>query len=288
MNIVKKLSFFTLLKGFALSFTVFATLYPFIHMLAVSFSKGIYVMQNKITVIPKGFTFLVYKYVFADNRIYTAYANTILLVLIGTAVSLAVTATAAYSMSRKEMVFRRFFILLLVIPMFFEGGIIPMFLTVKDYGLYNSMWAIILPYTVNIWNLFIMRSFYAGIPEELHEAGRIDGMKDIGIFFRIIMPLSKPVLAAIGLFYAVAYWNTYFAPLIYLSSPKKYPLQLVLRQILLSGENFNNDIAAAGSLVADQSLKYATIIVATLPILMIYPFMQKYFMKGIMIGSVKG
>jgi putative aldouronate transport system permease protein len=281
--------FYVLGKILFLLAVVLAILLPFLHMLAVTFSSDIFITKNQVSLIPKGFTLVTYGYVLGEKRIYTAYYNTLVLVGLGTAVSLGVTATGGYALSRKQLPLRRFFSILIVLPLFFKGGLIPTFLTVKQYGLLNTVWAIILPYTVNIWNLLIMRTGFSGIPAELQESAQMDGLHSIGIFFRIILPLSKAVLAAIGLFYAVAYWNTYFAPLIYLRDPGKFPLQLILREMLLEEESFSGGAAiSAGSAITSLSLKYATIIVSIVPVAVAYVFLQKYFVKGVMIGSIKG
>ena len=283
-----KFSIFTVLKFIYLAALVTICLYPFLHVLAISLSSLPNVIRNKVNLIPKGFTLIAYEYVFKNPRIYRSYFNTIELVVLGTLISLTITAMGAFALSQKRMLWHSFFTWMLIIPMFFDGGLIPTYLTVRGYGLLDSIWAIILPYTVNIMNLIILRTFFSSLPYELQEAAKMDGLSDIGIFFRIIIPLSKAGLAAIGLFYAVAYWNTYVAPMIYLTSDKKFPLQLVLRQMLILDENFAGDVSSMGSAVADTALKYATIIVALIPIVAVYPFLQKYFVKGVMLGSIKG
>lgn len=177
----------------------------------------------------------------------------------------------------------------IIITMFFSGGMIPLFLTVKKLGLYDSMWAIILPPMVSSWNLIIMRSFFIGFPEEIEESGRMDGLNDLGVFWYLVLPVSKASLSSIGLFYAVSLWNSYFAPYIYLETPGKLPLQVVLQSILQSGTSLNAANMNDGDLtMIPESLKYATVMVAIIPIIAVYPFIQKYFVKGVMVGSVKG
>ena len=288
-RITGKITPFTIVAAVFIPFIILMTLYPFVHILAVSLSQNVYVMKNEVSFYPRGLTPAAYKYVLQNKKIYTAYYNTILLVGVGTAVSLAVTTMAAFALARRDMLFCRFFTIMVILPMFFQGGMIPLYLAIRDYGLLDTMWAIILPFTVNIWNLLIMRAFFWSFSQDLQDSGRMDGLQDLGILWLIVLPLSKAVLATIGLFYAVAYWNTYFAPLIYLNSPDKYPLQLLLRQILLLGEAFDNvELNVADAAVVDTSLKYATIVVSVVPILAIYPLIQKHFVKGIMLGSVKG
>ncbi|MCP1311238.1 carbohydrate ABC transporter permease [Paenibacillus tyrfis] len=267
-----------------------ATLYPFVYMAAVSLSKDIYVMKNEVFLWPKGFNLNMYAVVFRDKQIWSAYGNTILYVTLGTAVSLVVTSMGAYALSRKDMVFQRGFTLMIVFTMFFSGGMIPTFLVVRELGLVDTIWAMVLPGAVNTWNLIIMRTFFSGMPKELEESGRMDGLTDIGVFVRIVLPLSKAVFATIGLFYAVALWNNFYLPLLYLRQPDLFPLQVLLRNLILAGAVNSGEVTSIGgdNLIVEDSLKFATIMVSTVPILLIYPFIQKYFVKGVMIGAVKG
>jgi len=257
-------------------------------MLAVSLSSMGYVLRNEVNLIPRGFTLIAYEYVLDNARILRSYLNTIVLVAVGTAVSLSVTATGAFALAQSRLVWRTFFTWMLIIPLFFDGGLIPTFLIVRSYGLLNTIWAVILPFTVNIINLVILRTFFQAMPYELQEAAKIDGLSDLGVFFRITLPLSKAGLAAIGLFYGVAYWNTYVAPMIYITDPDRFPLQLVLYRMLILNEDFGTDVARMGTLVADTALRYAVIIVSLIPVIIIYPFLQKHFVKGVMLGSIKG
>ncbi|GMX67211.1 carbohydrate ABC transporter permease [Paenibacillus elgii] len=267
-----------------------ATLYPFVYMAAVSLSKDIYVMKNEVFLWPKGLNLNMYEVVFRDKQIWSAYRNTILYVTLGTAVSLVVTSMGAYALSRKDMVFQRGFTLMIVFTMFFSGGMIPTFLIVRELGLVDTIWAMVLPGAVNTWNLIIMRTFFSGMPKELEESGRMDGLTDIGVFVRIVLPLSKAVFATIGLFYAVALWNNFYLPLLYLRQPDLFPLQVLLRNLILAGAVNSGEVTSIGgdNLIVEDSLKFATIMVSTVPILLIYPFIQKYFVKGVMIGAVKG
>lgn len=284
----RKLSIGYILIVVALLGVVAATAYPFIYMLSVSVSEDIYVMRGEVTLFPKGFTTAMYELVLSDSRIGTSYLNTILYVTVGTAVSLIVTAMGAYALSRKDMLFHKQLTLLVVFTMFFGGGMIPTFLVVKGVGIIDSLWGMILPTAVSTWNLIVMRTFFTNIPKELEEAGRMDGLTDLGIFARIVLPLSKAAMATIGLFYAVAMWNNFYSALLYLRTPDLFPLQVVLRNIVLMGQMETGDAASVDNLVVAESLKFATIMVSTLPILLLYPFLQKYFVQGVMIGSVKG
>ncbi|MCZ1268080.1 carbohydrate ABC transporter permease [Paenibacillus taichungensis] len=259
-------------------------------MLAVSLSSNVNVIQNNISFWPKGFNLSMYKLVLGDPQIWTAYRNTIIYTVLGTLISLVVTSTGAYALSRKDMALRNSFTVLIVITMFFSGGMIPTFLVVRSLNLVDTVWGMVLPGAVSTWNLILMRTFFSGIPKELEESGRMDGLNDIGIFIRIIVPLSKASFATIALFYAVGMWNNFIFPLLYLRSPDLFPLQVLLRNLVLAGSASSGDVTSIGgdNLVVEESLKYATIMVSTLPILVIYPFVQKYFVKGAMVGAVKG
>lgn len=265
-------------------------LYPFLYMISVSLSKNIYVLRGEVTWFPKEIDFSTYKLVLKDPRIGQAYMNTLIYVTLGTLLSLVITAFGAYSLSRRDMLFHKGFTLLIIFTMFFQGGMIPTFLAVKSLGIMDSVWAMVLPGAVSTWNLLVMRTFFVNFPTELEEAGRVDGLNDFGIFVRIVAPLSQAVFATIGLFYAVAMWNNFTFALLYLRDPDLFPLQVVLQNIVLAGVNANGDSMNVGSdaMVVDESLKYATIMVSTIPILVLYPMLQKYFVKGVMIGAVKG
>jgi putative aldouronate transport system permease protein len=269
---------------------VVVTLYPFLYMIAVSLSKDIYVMKGEVTIWPKGLNFKMYEIVLSDPRIGKAYLNTFLYTIVGTGLSLVITSMGAYAIAKKEMMFHKTFTMLIVFTMFFSGGMIPTFLVVKNLGIVDTFWGMVLPTVVSTWNLILMRTFFQAMPKELEEAGRMDGLNDLGIFTRVVLPLSKATLATIGLFYAVGMWNNFYSALLYLRSPDLFPLQVVLRNIVLAGQVISSDVTSVGGdqLVVEESLKFATILVSTVPILLLYPFLQKYFVKGVMIGSVKG
>lgn len=286
----KRFSLFNVVSTVVLLFVVIVTLYPFLHMLAVSLSEDVYVMKNAVTIWPKGLNFGMYELVLGDPKMWTAFRNTVVYTLLGTAIALIVTSMGAYSLSRKDMAFQKTFTMLIVFTMFFGGGMIPTFLVVRSLGFVDTIWGMVLPGAVSTWNLILMRTFFAGIPKELEESGRIDGLNDIGIFFRIIVPLSKASFATIALFYAVGLWNNFMFPLLYLRTPDLFPLQVLLRNLVLAGSVSSGDVTRIGgdNQIVEESLKYATIMVSSLPILIVYPFIQKYFVKGAMIGAVKG
>jgi ABC-type sugar transport system, permease component len=289
-----RIGIFSIINGCLLLLVAMTTLLPLLHVVSVSLSDRFAVLQNKVGLIPKGLSLTAYKYVLSDKNLYLGYYNTILMVTLGTAVSLIITALGGYALSRKDIIFRKFFSILIIIPLFFQGGMIPTYLTIKSYHigplrLMDSMWAVIALYSVNVFNLIIMRSFFSGISKDLIDAGTMDGLNDFGIFRYIVLPLSKAVMATMSLFYAIDYWNSYFTPFLYINSPKKYPLQIFIRSILDSGGGSSDkDVFAATSVIASDTIKYAYIIVSIIPVIIIYPFIQKYFDKGAMIGSIKG
>ncbi|WP_066190956.1 MULTISPECIES: carbohydrate ABC transporter permease [Gracilibacillus] len=281
-----KITPFIVINSILLLGVAFVTIYPFLHMIAVSLSGDVHVMRGDVNLIPKEWTLKNYEHVLGDPRIGSGYLNTIIYVSLGTAISLIVTAMGAYALSKKTLIFRKGFMLMIVFTILFGGGMIPTFLVVRYLGLLDTVWAMVLPQAVITWNLIIMRTFFsATIPEELEESAKIDGLNDLGIFLRIVLPLSKPVMATIGLFYAVGIWNNFMLPLLYLRDDALYPLQVILRNLVLVEQMA--EVSGGDAVVVQESIQYATILVSTLPILLLYPFLQKYFVKGVMIGSLK-
>lgn len=293
MHYSNKISIYTIFKGIILAIVLFATLYPFVYMISVSLSSNSYILRNEVSFYPKGFNLKMYKLVLRDPRILTAYKNTIIYVTVGTTVSLLTTCMAAYALSKKNrLLFHKLFTFMIIFTMFFGGGMIPTYLTVKGLGLFDNIWAVVLPGAINTWYLIIMRTFFQSFPLEIEESGYIDGMSDITVFWYLVLPLSKAVMATIGLFYAVNQWNAFMGPLMYLRDANKFPLQIVLRDILLLGSSFDLEVAGGGvegnDIVISDALKYATIVVSSITIIVLYPFLQKYFVKGVMVGSLKG
>jgi putative aldouronate transport system permease protein len=266
---------------------VVATLYPFYYMVNVSLSSNVFVVRNEVTIWPKGFTLEYYRTVLDDPRIYTGYKNTLIYVTVGTFLSLICTGMGGYALSR-PMVLRKTFMLMVVFTMLFSGGMIPTFLVVKGVGIMDTMWAMILPGLISVWNLILMRTFFQGLPSEMIDSGKVDGLNDLGVFIRLVLPVSKALLSTIGLFYAVAIWNNFTSALLYLRDSGLFPLQVILRNIVIAGQVNTGQGGAGDDTIISQSLRFATIIVGTLPILAVYPFIQKYFVKGVMVGSVKG
>lgn len=286
----KRLSLFSLVNLAVMLVVIAVTLFPFLHMAAISLSHMTPVLKGEVSLWPKGLNFGNYELVLKDPRILQSYMNTIIYTTLYTCIALITTGLGAYALSKKAMPFHRGFTILIVITMFFNGGMIPTFLVVKELHLIDTLWGMVLPGAVSTWYLMIMRTFFQAMPVELEESGKLDGLTDIGLFIRIIAPLSKPVFATIGMFYAVSMWNNFQLPLLYLRDPDLFPLQVVLRNIVLVGQMNGTDAMGIGEdqMVVEESLKYATIMVATIPILLVYPFLQKHFVKGVMIGAIKG
>lgn len=268
--------------------------YPLYFIVIASFSDSTLVSTGKVLFWPKNVSLFGYQEIFKDARIWTGYRNTVFYTLFGTLVNLLFTLPAAYVLSRREFRARRVIMFLFVVTMFFNGGLIPTYLLMKDLHLTNTIWVFILPFCVNVFYLIIARTFFeTSLPQELHEAAVMDGCSHFTFFVKVALPLSKALVSVIGLYYLVGHWNDFFTALIYIRDNDLQPLQIVLRDILLSNQVFASGAGTGGDAggyaqrYADQ-IKYGVIIVSTLPILIIYPFIQKYFEKGVMIGSIKG
>ncbi|MBO9605624.1 MAG: carbohydrate ABC transporter permease [Paenibacillaceae bacterium] len=275
----------------SLSLLVVVTLYPLLYVAFASFSDaGQLVAHRGLLWRPLGFSLEAYRSVFRNPGIITGYRNTLFILVFGVAVNMLLTALGAYVLSRKQVMWNNAFVFIIVLTMFFNGGLIPFYLIVKGVGLINSLWSTIIPFAVNTFFLIIMRTAFAAIPDSLEESAKIDGANHLVILFRIVLPLSMPVIAVMILYYAVDKWNGWFYASIFLKDHDLYPLQLTLREILIANAT---DAMASGASNADrfqlgETIKHATIMVATVPILLVYPFVQKYFVKGAMIGAVKG
>lgn len=279
------------------SFLVLAiVLYPLLYILSSSFSEPSDVALGNVILFPKGFTLEGYKYILDYRDIWIGYRNTILYTVVGTAMNLAVTLPAAYALSRKDMLGNGFFTAMFAFTMFFNGGLIPTYLVYKQLNLINSVWVMLVPGLITMWNTVVCRTFFTNsIPFELQEAAKIDGCSDIRIFVRIILPLSTPIIAVMAMFYAVGHWNAYFTAMIYLSDKNLYPLQLFLRSILLldtTAELLGADAETQREVLRmaqlKESMKYGIIVVSAAPMLAMYPFFQKFFVKGVMVGAIKG
>ncbi|MFC5451003.1 carbohydrate ABC transporter permease [Paenibacillus aestuarii] len=266
------------------------TVYPLIYVLFASVSDAGSLMGHKgILWRPIGFSLDAYTNVFRNPMILKGYGNTLFVVLTGLLLNITLTSFGAYALSRKSLQYRKPLMLVIIFTMFFSGGLIPLYLTVKGAGLIDSLWALIIPQAINTFNLILMKTAFEAIPDALEESAKIDGANDFVILFKIVLPLSMPVIAVMMLYYGVSHWNSWFQAMIFLQERSLYPLQLVLREILLQGEaNANSGASDGDAAMLAATLKYATIIVATVPILCVYPFLQKYFVKGALIGAIKG
>ncbi|WP_082415906.1 carbohydrate ABC transporter permease [Numidum massiliense] len=273
-------------------------LYPLIYVVSASISNPAFVNSGQMWLFPKDIMWEGYVRVFENKQIWIGYRNTIFYTLLGTTINLLVTIPAAYALSRRDLVGRNWIMGMFVFTMFFSGGLIPTYLLVKNMGMVNTIWAMVLPNAAAVWNIIICRTFFQStIPRELEEAATIDGCSTVKMFLKIILPLSKPIIVVMALFYGVGHWNSYFNALIYLSDQNLYPLQLVLRQILvlqqMDAETTGGAVGAVATAMANKAeiaaiIKYAVMIVSTLPVIIVYPFLQRYFVKGVMIGSIKG
>lgn len=274
-----------------------ATLFPILNIAAVSLSDPQSAAAGSVTLWPKGLTFGAYHTIlFEDAHIPRSFLNSAGITIAGTVLNVLLTTIMAYSLSKKYLVLRGFFMTYVVIPMFFGGGIIPLFLVVKSLGMVGSYSALIIPYLISPWWLIVMVSFFRSFPAELEEAAKIDGCGDFGALVRIVLPLSAAPVATIALFYAVSHWNSFFSAMMFLSDYRMYPLQLLLRDIVLQNSLAEQLASQGNAMLAQdmlagltpQSVQYATLVVSMIPMLIVYPFIQKYFVKGIMIGSLKG
>lgn len=279
-----------------LTFALVIVLYPLIYIISASISDPTAVNSGKMWLLPKDITFEGYRLILKNESIWRGYLNTIIYTTLGTGINLAVTLPAAYALGRKDFVGRHFFTGMFVFTMFFSGGMIPTYLLVRNLNLIDTIWAMVLPNAAAVWNIIIARVFFQStIPRELEESAIIDGASNFKLFFRIVLPLSAPIIAVMALFYGVGHWNQYFNALIYLSERKMYPLQMILREILVLQEMSSNPSVTGSEAEFIHSrqqlsaiIKYGVMIVSALPVIIVYPFLQKYFVQGVMIGSLKG
>ncbi len=282
---------FVCLNTLFLGFLSLVCIYPMLYVLFASFSdSGSLMSHSGLLWAPIGFNTAAYAAVLKNPVIGSGYLNTIFIVVAGTAFNIFMTSLGAYFLSRKNVMLKNAVMIMIMITMFFSGGIIPFYLTVKMLGMYNSLWSLIIPSGISTYNLIIMRTSFIGIPDSLEEAAYIDGAGHVRVLTQVIIPLSKSIIAVMVLYYGVAHWNEWFNAMIFLNDRGKFPLQLVLREILIQNDtnSMTQGVGAADGISVAESVKYAVIIVATVPILCIYPFLQKYFVKGVMVGALKG
>lgn len=284
---------FSFINSLVLFLIVIIVGYPLVYIVSASFSSTQAVISGRVWLFPVEPTFLGYEAVFNNSSIMGGYANSFYYTILGTMINIIMTILAAYPLARKDFFGKNIFMGIFTFTMLFSGGLIPNYLLIKQLGLIDTRWAMVIPNAMGVWNVIIARTFFSTtIPEDLYEAGELDGCSDIGFIGKIVIPLSRPIIAVLALFYAVGHWNSYFQALIYLKDAKLFPLQIILRNILIQNEVSGEMMRDIDEMQRRQGiaelLKYSLIVVASVPVLMIYPFVQKYFVKGIMIGALKG
>lgn len=268
---------------------VIVTLYPFVNIIARSFSEERYIITGQVNLIPRGFNLTTYRIVVSDPMFWTNYRNTVVYTVVATVIAMVMTTCYAYVLSKKHLKGRTALIWVAVFTMIFSGGLIPQYVLVNSLGLTNSIWAIVLPNAISVFNLLVMKAFFEGLPGELEEAAAIDGLNTYGILWRVVLPLSKAVIATMVLFYAVSFWNSWFTAFLYLNEQELFPVTIYLRN-LIAGATGAESAGAALSEVgqAASNIQAVTIMLTVLPILAVYPFVQRYFVSGVMLGAVKG
>lgn len=279
---------FDVINYLLLAVIAFIMVYPMWYVFIVSLSSAKEISIGGINFLPRGVTFEAYIRVFQSKSIWTGYKNTILYTVLGTAINIFMSAICAYPLSRKEFYGRKTLTVLIMVTMFVSGGLIPLYLVINNLHLMNTMWAVLLPGAINTYNMIIMRTAFQSVPDSLVESAYLDGANDIVILRRIVLPLSKASIATMVLFYSVSHWNSYFPAMLYLNSKSKYPVQVIMRDIIIGSDMSEAGDTSPLSMVSSTNYRYAVIIISLVPILLVYPFIQKYFTKGVMIGAVKG
>ncbi|MEV4822304.1 carbohydrate ABC transporter permease [Micromonospora sp. NPDC049274] len=277
-------------NAIVLTIVVVVTLYPFVNVVARSLSDEQYIIGGKVNLVPLGFNLDTYRLVLNDSLFWTNYRNTLFYTVVATAISIVLTTCYAYVLSKKHLRGRTALIGIAVFTMFFTGGLIPNYVLVTSLGMKNTVWAIAVPNAINVFNLLVMKAFFESLPTDLEEAAAVDGLNTYGILLRIVLPLSKAIVATMVLFYAVAFWNSWFAAFLYMDQQELWPVTVYLRNLIAGATGAENVgvIAEADEVQADATIKAVTIVLTTLPILAVYPFVQRYFVRGVMLGAVKG
>jgi putative aldouronate transport system permease protein len=267
---------------------VFVTLYPFVNIIAQSFSDETYIRSGQVNLLPRGFNTTTYQLVMSDGLFWRNYGNTVVYTAVATFIAIVLTTIYAYVLSKHELRGRGVLIGIAVFTMFFNGGLIPNYVLITGLGLKNTLWAIVLPNAISVFNLLVMKSFFENMPRELEEAAQIDGLSTFGILWRIVLPLSKAVVATMTLFYAVSFWNSWFAGFLYMDRAELFPVTVYLRNLILGAETASSTGGSTGDLSQIASnIQSVTIVLTVLPILFVYPFIQRFFVSGVMLGSVK-
>lgn len=286
----KAFNVFNIIFMIAMMFVMF---YPMWHVLCASFSDArLLSAHTGVLLWPEGYSVTAYKLMMKNPMILKGYGNTIFILVFGLLLNMIMTCLAAYVLSRRNVMLNRVITIFIVFTMYFSGGLIPTYLNIKSLGLMDSLWAVIVPGAISTYNMIVLRTGFASVPESLEESAKIDGASSIRILWQIILPLSKATVAVICLYYAVSHWNSWFSAMLYLNERELFPLQLILREILIQNDTSSMvtamDVGAGDSSFVSETVKYAVIIVSVVPILCVYPFIQKYFTKGVMVGAVKG
>ncbi|MCM3634504.1 MULTISPECIES: carbohydrate ABC transporter permease [Paenibacillus] len=283
--------FFDIFNYLFLILFALATVLPFVYIIAGSFATEAELAERSFFIFPRDISLSAYEYIFSSSTLFRSMGVSIYITIVGTITNLFFTLTMAYALSRKDLMGRNIVMNMVIFSMLFSGGMIPGYLVVKELGLVNTYAAVILPGAISAFNLIVIRNFFQNLPAGLEESARIDGCNDIGVLWRIVIPLSMPIIATFGLFYAVGHWNNFFSALLYLNDHNKWPLQVMLREIVMLSQLAIGDLNNVDPEFVeppDQSVKMAVIIVGTIPILLVYPFLQKHFAKGALLGSIKG
>lgn len=279
---------FRIVNAILLTGVVVVTLFPFVNVVARSLSQARYVRAGKVVLWPEGFNLLAYRQILHASWFWTGYRNSVVYTVLGTAIAMVLTTCYAYVLSKKHLRGRRFLVAAAVVTMFFDGGIIPNYVLVSHLGLRNTVWAVVLPDAINVFNLLVMKAFFETLPLELEEAAEVDGMNTYGILLRIVLPLSKAIIATMVLFYAVAYWNSWFSAFLYMDRQDLFPVTVYLRNLIAGATSGTNEDASTDTaLQIAANIKAVTVVLTVLPILVVYPFIQRYFVTGILLGAVK-
>lgn len=266
------------------------TIVPFLYIVAVSFASPAEVAKGGLLLFPTEFTLGAYKYIFSTDTMFRGIGISVYVTVVGTFINLVLTSLTAYPLAKPGLRGRRLFMLMILVTMLFSGGIIPTYFVVKAFGMINTYWSLMIPTAISAFNLIVLKNFFQQIPDSLEDSAKIDGCNDLGVLFRIVLPLSMPAMATFGLFYAVGHWNTFFNAVMYINDSEKFPVQVILRQIVLLSQDQIGDTTSQQDPTdyLPQTIRMASIVVATLPIVLVYPFLQKHFAKGVLLGSVKG
>ena len=282
---------FQVVNAVALVTVMVVTIYPFLNILAQSFSSEGFINAGQVNIVPRGFNVQTYLTVMGDSMFWTNYRNTVVYTVVATAIAMVFTTTFAYAISKKQLRGRNVLVGVAVFTMFFNGGLIPNYVLINDLGFKNTIWAIVIPNAISVFNLLVMKSFFENMPEELEEAAAIDGLSTYGVLLRIVLPLSKALIATMVLFYAVSFWNSWFAAFLYMDRAELYPVTVYLRNLIAgatTASSVSGGVSADGLSQVAANIQSVTMVLTVLPIVCLYPFIQKYFVSGVMLGSVKG